>query len=600
MEQELNKIYNLLERIDHTFRDFSFINEWLILEAASLDDVYQKYYNQIPEDEFKQIVAADPTSGDDKMGKYSKWLLALYTNGNLKLEDLYKATQYLTTFHKYKNKLDKKDIGQYKSLPELFNSVSPYLDNTQAASHKEEIRQIKQDAEKVYEDDEWLVIVPHTEAAAIEYGKGTQWCTAATGSWNYFEDYNNEGFLYININKKTGRKYQFHFESQSFMDETDSSVDMYGIGLSSQLEKFYEDKYGLLTTGMLERRENTNYYIYFEVGKKHLVDLNGKWINDDGYDELDFVDESDGTSIVTNDGKKNVLDINGQLISPNMWFDNIEKSDLNDDWWLVTIYDYDNILDTWDVKSKSTYNLLKYDGTLVSPNKWLDYIGFFGKPGLFTFKIDEKANIMNENGEILSPDLWFKNIGWAYNDIAPVQLLNGKFAIFDYTIEKIISHEYERIGQFQTDVAKVFDGDKENIIWENGFLLSPDLWFDEVGTLYPKTISVTLNGKQNYISKRDGKILSPDLWFDRVSRFTDFHDFPYNYGRVSLNDKKNILLKDGRLLSDEWFDEIIHTNPKTGEFGGIRKINGGSEKGTSYKREFYQVTPTSIYKINEK
>jgi hypothetical protein len=64
----------------------------LLLEAASLGDVYQKYYNQIPEEEFRQIVSADPTSGEDKMGKYSKWLLALYTGGNLKLEDLYKAS----------------------------------------------------------------------------------------------------------------------------------------------------------------------------------------------------------------------------------------------------------------------------------------------------------------------------------------------------------------------------------------------------------------------------------------------------------------------------------------------------------------------------
>ena len=219
----------------------------LLFEAASLDDVYEKYYSQIPEEEFKQIVSADPTSGQDKMGKYSKWLLALYTGGNLKLEDLYKATQYLTTFHKYKAKLERKDIGQYKSLPDLYNAIQPYEDNTQAASHKEEIRQMKEGAEKVYEDENYLIVVPHTEEAAIFYGKGTQWCTAATNGRNYFNHYDEQGSLYININKKTGRKYQFHFPTAQFMDESDSPLRApiaVNLNFSEQILDFYYSQVG--------------------------------------------------------------------------------------------------------------------------------------------------------------------------------------------------------------------------------------------------------------------------------------------------------------------------------------------------------------------
>ena len=219
----------------------------LLLEAASLGDVYQKYYNQIPEEEFKQIVSADPTAGEDKMGKYSKWLLALYVNGSLKLEDLYKATAYLTTFHKYKGKLDKKDIGQYKSLPDLYNAIQSYEDNTQAASHKEEIRQMKEGAEKVYEDENYLIVVPHTEEAAIFYGKGTQWCTAATNGRNYFNYYDKQGSLYININKKTGRKYQFHFQSAQFMDESDRPLRApiaANLNFTEQILDFYYSQVG--------------------------------------------------------------------------------------------------------------------------------------------------------------------------------------------------------------------------------------------------------------------------------------------------------------------------------------------------------------------
>ena len=56
------------------------INESLLLEAT-LDDIYTKYYSNIPQDEFWQIIKADPTYNEQrsqKMGKYGKWLLNQY------------------------------------------------------------------------------------------------------------------------------------------------------------------------------------------------------------------------------------------------------------------------------------------------------------------------------------------------------------------------------------------------------------------------------------------------------------------------------------------------------------------------------------------
>ena len=116
-------------------------------------------------------------------------------------------------------------------------------DPSQATSKSDAVRKIKEmGAEKVYEDNDWLIIVPKTREAAIYYGKGTKWCTASTGGYNYFERYNNEGKLYININKNTGDKYQFHFESNSFMDAEDKPITgiiAEEIGLSSGAEQFY-------------------------------------------------------------------------------------------------------------------------------------------------------------------------------------------------------------------------------------------------------------------------------------------------------------------------------------------------------------------------
>lgn len=196
-----------------------------LFEAASLGDIYTKYYSDIPEEVFNQIVSSDPTYRDGKMGKYGKWLLSLYKSNNLKLEDLYKATNYLRCFVDYYSVIQNKDINKIKSLQELYDTVRPYLDGNLATSKSDYARRIKGGAEKVYEDDGWLIVVPHTKEASCYYGKGTQWCTAADKGNNMFDRYNDEGLLYINIDKSSGDKYQFHFESDSFMDATDTPIE---------------------------------------------------------------------------------------------------------------------------------------------------------------------------------------------------------------------------------------------------------------------------------------------------------------------------------------------------------------------------------------
>lgn len=242
-----NKKSNVSENID-------IINESLLLEA-NLDDIYTKYYSNIPQEEFWQIIKADPTYNEEKsqkMGKYGKWLLNLYKQGKLKNEDLYKATDYLSYFVKYYNKIVDKDINKLPDLSSLYNVIKPYKDAAEngeemATSKSDEMRRIKQDAEKFYEDDTWLVVIPHSQEASCYYGKNTQWCTAATGSYNYFNRYYSQGLLYININKSTNKKYQFHFETDSFMDETDTPINSpiaKTIGLSSGLIQAYANKYG--------------------------------------------------------------------------------------------------------------------------------------------------------------------------------------------------------------------------------------------------------------------------------------------------------------------------------------------------------------------
>lgn len=248
-----------------------------LFEAVSLNDIYAKYYSKIDSDVFRKIVESDPTwrvEKPDKMGKFGKWLLSLYIGGRLKLEDLYKAKEYLTYFVKYNNRIEIKDINKYKTLVDLYNVVKVFMNNPKiSTSHSDEIRKIKDGAEKVYEDSEWLIIVPHTMEASCYYGKGTQWCTAADKSNNMFNHYNDQGNLYININKVSGEKYQFHFESDSFMDATDEpiSTPIYEkIGLNDGVLNFYKgvDNNGNAFKSLVEIKEelyctDSGYIVYY-------------------------------------------------------------------------------------------------------------------------------------------------------------------------------------------------------------------------------------------------------------------------------------------------------------------------------------------------
>lgn len=275
------------------------INESLLFEAT-LDDIYTKYYSNIPQDEFWQIIKADPTYNEQKsqkMGKYGKWLLNLYKQGKLKNEDLYKATDYLSYFVKYYNKITEKDINKLPDLPSLYNIIKPYKeasDNGEdiATSKSDEVRRIKEDAEKVFEDNQWLVVVPHTQEASCYYGKNTQWCTAATDSYNMFNQYNNKGPLFINIRKTDGKKFQFHFETNSFMDETDTPIRTpiaKTIGLNANLVQYYISRYGgkatiLLTCNNLDLDDididgEEPYYVYNDYdGYYYIVEVKGTQI----------------------------------------------------------------------------------------------------------------------------------------------------------------------------------------------------------------------------------------------------------------------------------------------------------------------------------
>ena len=251
-----------------------------IINEATADEIKTKYYSDINQEIFNDIVNTDKITSNlenGKIGNYAKWLLNLYKKNNLKLEDLYKAEEYLPIFDKLSkaNKLEIKDINKYKSLSELYNVIADYVGNDKTISKQDEIKKEKSGTKKIYEDNRFLVIQPLTEEAACYYGKGTQWCTASTSS-SMFNTYNSKGPLYIIMDKtkrnKVGdyEKYQIHFETGQFMDSSDNNIDF---GNHKELKELITKLIKHLNINEIELVKKNSNYIMFIPNPSEEVQL---------------------------------------------------------------------------------------------------------------------------------------------------------------------------------------------------------------------------------------------------------------------------------------------------------------------------------------
>jgi hypothetical protein len=175
------------------------------------------------------IEAKDPTSNK----AYTPWLAKMYVKGGLPIEDMNRNDMlrlYDIAKKRRMIKPEHADINRFKWYQDFEDTMENDYDNLEGVEQGKEQEQGA--AKKVYEDDNVMVIVPEDEAAACKYGRNTRWCTAATRGYNYFDQYNRQGPLYILIPKKPeheGEKYQLHFPTSQYMDEDDDSVSLLSV-----------------------------------------------------------------------------------------------------------------------------------------------------------------------------------------------------------------------------------------------------------------------------------------------------------------------------------------------------------------------------------
>jgi hypothetical protein len=284
---------------------FSSILRTLIKEASRFEVLMDKFVNPekgsekkplLKKTELLQLIAADPTTrlndvnlGGDriskedmskvKVGQYTPWLIKNYLRPKTEtqfgdygyerevkqmkdrfMEDLYKVTDDLLKFERFKSRLapELRDINKL-TIEQLADAVGRFsLEKTKAS--KEEKKEASKSymhpgADVIYRGAEWTVAKVSDKGelgrdAACFYGgnqllsgKGeTNWCTSAPGL-EWFNRYINKGPLYVVIPNSprsfkypdisTGEvsglpaeRYQFHFPENQFMDADDRPIDL--------------------------------------------------------------------------------------------------------------------------------------------------------------------------------------------------------------------------------------------------------------------------------------------------------------------------------------------------------------------------------------
>jgi hypothetical protein len=275
------------------------------LTQPSVDKQGKKQKPRLSKQELNALVQADPTtrlndvdlenmSKDDykklKAGKYVQWLIKQYLtlkterqpgeNGydrelaNVKdtfMEDLYKVTDDLKKFERFKSKIKgEKDINKL-TADQLYDAVKDF-DLTLATTTKSERKSapVHPGSKIVYDGPNWRVIEiedkgPVGKEAACFYGgnnQETRWCTSTPGTDQWFNRYIKDGPLYVIFNPNdtevaptTGlpkNRYQFHFPSNQFMDKDDRQQDLVQLlgGSMSELKDFFKPEFAKgLTVG---------------------------------------------------------------------------------------------------------------------------------------------------------------------------------------------------------------------------------------------------------------------------------------------------------------------------------------------------------------
>ena len=157
-----------------------------ILNESRVDDFKTKYATKFSPEQLKRIV-------DNVPQKFLDWVGKNFDSINFEA-GLNQLARNLKEFEKISSNLPKTDINSYKSVKELFDALTDYVNKP-----RRDYREVE-GGRVVYDDGKYFVVNPQTHQSSCHYGKGTKWCTVADSDYQ-FNQYNKEGKLFYILDR---------------------------------------------------------------------------------------------------------------------------------------------------------------------------------------------------------------------------------------------------------------------------------------------------------------------------------------------------------------------------------------------------------------
>ncbi len=153
----------------------------------------------------------------------------------IKKEDISKYKKYLDTFKRNKREYPLKDINMIKDQKSLNDFIKKSteivareeedISQQKGVSKSEKYAELKIGEVDGYEIFKFPKGSKDLYGASCELGASTEWCTATGKTDTWFLNYITQGDIYVIINKSNPKdKYQFHYESNQFMDPNDMGI----------------------------------------------------------------------------------------------------------------------------------------------------------------------------------------------------------------------------------------------------------------------------------------------------------------------------------------------------------------------------------------
>lgn len=231
----------------------------LIEEGKDPREVLHYKFSNVPSEIIDNVIEVDPT----KKKSYSQWLLSKWDEEEDVIVNGLENGKISALFSFFKDNQDK----QIKDYPSVKYGLEMYVaddDTVLGKSHEKKTwienqhryvdSDLANDFDIIFDEDDWVIAVPNTYEASGKLGENTRWCTTGCyGNDSYYKRYKRDynGEYYVNFDKTTSEtlhgkeypytRYQFHFESNQFMDADDEPISVEDIGIPQSAIDFYQN-----------------------------------------------------------------------------------------------------------------------------------------------------------------------------------------------------------------------------------------------------------------------------------------------------------------------------------------------------------------------